>query len=397
MKNSFINKFKSKIKINIKGKNIERFIRRIIKNKIEIINLERVKYNEVNIIVYKKDLDKIEEIKTIYELELTRTYGMIRIIEKLKINKYLIIFLIIGLMIIYTLSNIIFSVEVIHSDSELRTFLKEELKKYNIDKYHFKKTYKEKEKIKNDLLEKYKEKLEWIEIEESGTKYIIRVEERKINKDIQNSNKNHVVAKKNGIIISVDAKSGEILKNKNDYVKKGDIIISGNITLNEEVKNQTNADGTIYAETWYTTNITFPYHYKEVNLTNNKKTVYTIKILNKYYDLFNFNKYKTKKVKDETIIKNSIIPFSFVKQTQYETNEIDKTYTKEEAIKEAIKKGSEELLKKLDSDSLILNYRILEKEETKTEVKLKIFFTVKENITDYIPVEEIEEETKESE
>ena len=121
---------------------------------------------------------------------------------------------------------------------------------------------------------KYKEKLEWIEIEESGTKYIIRVEERKINKDKQNLNKNHVVAKKNGIIISVDAKSGEIVKNKNDYVKKGDIIISGNITLNENIKNQTNADGTIYAETWYTTNVTFPYHYKKINLTNNKKTVF---------------------------------------------------------------------------------------------------------------------------
>jgi len=116
MKNSFINRFKSKIKINIKGKNIERFIRRIIKNKIEIISLEKIKYNEINIIIYKKDLEKIEEIKTIYELELKRKYGIIKILDILKINKYLLIFILIGIMIIYTLSNIIFSVEVVHSD-----------------------------------------------------------------------------------------------------------------------------------------------------------------------------------------------------------------------------------------------------------------------------------------
>lgn len=396
MKNSFINRFKSKIKINIKGKNIERFIRRIIKNKIEIISLEKIKYNEINIIIYKKDLEKIEEIKTIYELELKRKYGIIKILDILKINKYLLIFLIIGIIILYTLSNIIFSVEVVHSDSSLRTFLKEELKKYDIDKYHFKKTYNKKEKIKKELLEKYKEKLEWIEIEESGTKYIIRVEERKINKDKQNINKNHVVAKKNGIIISVDAKSGEIVKNKNDYVKKGDIIISGNITLNENIKNQTNADGTIYAETWYTTNVTFPYHYKKITLTNNKKTVFTIKFMNKYYDLFNLKKYKTKKIKNTILIKNNIVPISFIKQIQYETNEIDKIYKKEDAIKEAVNKGKEELLKKLDKDSEILNYRILEKYEEKDKVNLKIFFTVKENITDYKKVEEIKEQ-KESE
>lgn len=389
MKNSFFRIFKSKIKINVKGKNIERFIRRIIKNKIEIISLERLKYNEIDIIIFKKDLEKIEEIKTIYELELKRKYGMIRIIEKMKINKYLIIFLILGLMIIYVLSNIIFSVEVIHSDSKLRTFLKEELKKYNIDKYHFKKSYDKKEKIKNELLEKYKDKLEWIEIEEKGTKYIIRVEERKINNQEELKNNNHVVAKKNGIIISVDAKSGEIKKNKNDYVRKGDIIISGNITLNEEVKNQTNALGTVYAETWYTTDIKFPYHYKKVSLTNNKKTIFTIKFMDKYYDLFNLKKYKTKKIKNHVLIKNNIVPISFIKQIQYETIEIDKMYKKEEALKEAVNEGKKELLKKLDNDSEILDYRILEKKENENDIKLKIFFTVKENITDYRQVEDI--------
>ena len=146
MKNNFINKFKSKIKLNIKGKNIDRFIRRIIKNKIEIINLKKVNDNEINIIVYKKDLDKIEEIKTIYEIELKRKYGIIKIEENLKINKYLIFFLIMGLIIIYILSNVIFSVEVIHSDSNFRKFIKEELKKYDIDKYKIKKLIKKKKK-----------------------------------------------------------------------------------------------------------------------------------------------------------------------------------------------------------------------------------------------------------
>lgn len=397
MKNSFIKMFKNKIKLNIKGKNIERFIERLIKNRIEIISLEKIKYNEIEIIIYKKDLDKIEEIKTIYELELKRKYGISKLIDILNINKYIIIFIIIGLIIIYTLSNIIFDVEVIHNDKNIRNLLKEELKKYNIDKYYFKKDYHTKEKIKQELLNKYKDKLEWIEIEEKGTKYIIRVEERILNKEEKSIENRHVVAKKSGIIISVDADKGEIVKNKNDYVNKGDIIINGNIYLNEELKKSIPAEGTIYAETWYTVNINFPYHYKEINLTDNKKTVYTIKFLNNYFDLFNFNKYKTKKIKNKIIIKNNLLPISLIKQIQYETKEIDEVYNNEEVINKAIEKAKENLLKKLSKDSEILKYRIITKENNKEEVKLKIFFSVKENITDYLKIEEIKEDINNNE
>ena len=394
MKNGLIRSFKSKVKLNIKGKNIERFIRRLIKNKIEIISMERIKYNEINIIIFKYDLEKIDEIKTIYKIEIKRYYGIDKIKKRINKNKYILIFIIFGVLLIYFLSNIIFSVEVIHSSKEIRTLVKKELKEYGIDKYHFKKSYEEKEKIKEKILNKYNDKLEWIEIEEYGTKYKIKVEERMINKDKQKGNNQDIVAKKDGIIINVEASNGEIIKNKNDYVKKGDIIISGNLKLNEEIKNQVEAKGKVYAETWYTVDVTFPYHYKEIDLTNNKKTIITIKFLNKYYDLFNLKKYKTKKIKNTTLIKNIFIPFSIIKQNQYETKEIDEIYNKDEVIDKAINKGKNKLLKDLDSDSKVLNYRILEKQYNEKEVKLKIFFTVKENITDYKKIENIPERTE---
>ena len=390
MKNSFINRFKSKKKLNIKGKNIERFIRRLIKNKIEIISLERVKYDEINIIIYKKDLSKIEEIKTIYEIDITRSYGLDKIKNILFKNKYILIFLIIGLFIIYFLSNMIFSIEVIHSSKEIRSLIKNELKLYGIDKYKFKKNYHEKEYIKEKLLNKYRDKLEWLEIEEVGTKYIIRVEERIINKDKTLNKNRDLIAKKNGIIISVEASSGEIIKNKNDYVSKGDIIVTGNLSLNDEVKKQVPAKGLVYAETWYTINIDFPYHYKKATKTGNNKTIYTIKFINKYYN-FDFNKYKNKIIKNKILINNNFIPIYLIKQKQYEINKIDKIYNKKEVINIAINKAKEKLLKKLDKDSKILNYRILNKNYKKNKVELTIFFAVKENITSYKEIQEIPE------
>ena len=50
MKNNLINKLQNKIKLNIKGKNIERFIKRLKTNQIDLLKIEYLKYNEINII-----------------------------------------------------------------------------------------------------------------------------------------------------------------------------------------------------------------------------------------------------------------------------------------------------------------------------------------------------------
>ena len=386
MKNSFINRFKSKIKLNIKGKNIERFIRRLIKNNIEIISLEKLKYNEINIIIYKKDLELINDLKTIYEVEIIRSYGLDKIKNIIFKNKYILIFLILGIIILYTLSNIIFSIEIVHSSKEIRNIIKQELKEYGIEKYKLKKNYHEIEYIKEQILNKYHNKLEWIEIEEYGTKYRIRVEERKITKDKLINKNRDLVAKKNGIIISVEANSGEIIKNKNDYVSKGDVIVSGNLSLFDEIKQQVPANGLVYAEVWYTVKVKYPYHYKKITKTNKSKTIYSFRFINKYFNL-ELNKYKNKIKKNKIIIKNNYIPIELIKQKQYEINIIDKIYDKQEVIKEAIKKGKTKLLKQLDKDSKILKYVILDKKYHKNNVELTIFFTVKENITDYKEIE----------
>ena len=86
MKNTFINKFKSSILIKVTGKNIERFIKRLISHKIEILDLKYIKYNEIIIKIYKKDYKKIKEIKTIYDIFIVDSYGFIKIKKIININ-----------------------------------------------------------------------------------------------------------------------------------------------------------------------------------------------------------------------------------------------------------------------------------------------------------------------
>ena len=227
----------SKIKLNVKGKNIERFIKRLKSNNIDLLKIEYIKYNEINIIIYKKDYEKLLELKTIYDVNIKDIYGIIKVREVINIYKYLIIFIAIGIMLLIFLSNVIFNVEVIHNDKDLRNLILNELENYDIKKYKLKKNYDEIQAIKNDILTKYQDKIEWLEIEEQGTSYIIRVEPRIIPNNEVSYEKQNVVAGKSAVIKKIIAKSGEVVKELNTYVNKGDIIISGNIPFDDKLQS----------------------------------------------------------------------------------------------------------------------------------------------------------------
>ena len=237
MKNGFINKFRSTYKIKITGKNVERFLRRLMSMNIELLDIKYPKYNEAIIKIYKMDYSKLEKIKTIYEMDIIDSSGFIKIKKQIGLNKYLIFFLIIGYFILLFLTNLIFEIEVIHNDKDLRELIITELEKQGLKKYNIKKSYKEIQKIKKEIIEKYKDKIEWIEIEENGTKYIVRVEERILNEKEEIYEKQNIVAKKSAILLKVDAISGEIVRNRGDYVHEGDIVITGNIKLYDETKD----------------------------------------------------------------------------------------------------------------------------------------------------------------
>ena len=378
----------SNVKIRVRGRNVNLFIKRLIKNKINIIKVIPKSYKEVLLIVDYNDIDRINKIKTIYSIDIISYYGTLRIFKYIKKNRFIISFLIIGIIMMYVLSNIIFSIDIIHSNSNIISLVDSELKSHGIKKYSFVKSYKEIEKIKKDILEDNRDNLEWLEIIRSGTKYIVRVEERIINKEIDDSKIYNIVAGKNAVIKTIEAESGEKVKNINTYVKKGEIIISSDITLPNNEKKLSTASGRVTGEVWYTIDIEYPYYYNEIKYTGNKKKVLVFNILNKKLSLFDFNKYKSFDKDTKIIFKNSFMPISLVYEYQYETNVINNIYTYDEVIDKAIELAKKKLLDKYKNIISISNIVIIKEEDLGEKVYLSLFVTSIEDITEYIEVTE---------
>ena len=383
MKDKILKIFSSSIKIKVTGRNINNFLRRLINNNINIEKVIPISYKEIDLIIDYQDLDQVLKLKTIYNIKIVRYYGKLRIIKRIKKDIFILLSLLIGLLLIYALSNVIFKVEVIHSNNNIIKLVTKELEDNGIKKYKFAKSYQDVEKIKKKILEDNKDTLEWLEIIREGTKYTVRVEERIINNKPKDNKIYNIVASKNAVIKNIYAESGEKVRSNNTYVKKGDIVISSDITLPNNEKISKTASGKVSGEVWYSINIEYPYQYHEVKYTGNKKKVLVLNLLNKRISFFDFHKYKTFNRNIEYIFNNSITPISLTYEDEYETNIINEVYDYATAKEKAITKAKKKLLEKYSNIEEVTNVKIINEENKETKISLSLFVTCLEDITEY--------------
>lgn len=282
-----------------------------------------------------------------------------------------------SLVLLFFLTHVIVHVEVIHSKKEIRDLVMQSLQEKGIKKNTLKKDFQEIEKIKKEILEEYPEKLEWLEIEQTGMKVIVRVEERKIESSQIEKSACHIIANQDAYIKDMVFSKGEKKVNINDSVKKGDILISGIISKDEEIKGIVCASGEVYGEVWYVVNTSVPLEYEERVRTGKKR--WNFRFRNSYYDDFLFksrlDSYEEEKQPLFQIFGQEI---SFV--TQYEVEKKVKTYTEEEAQNIGIEESLKKITSTLSEKEKILDKKVLKKEKNNSTMNIEIFVSVKKSI-----------------
>lgn len=375
------------IRIKISGRNAEYFIKKLIDKNINYKNLViSLKYIILDISI--SDYKKLLDIKTSYEISVVEYLGIYKYIIFVYRYWYLFLLFICSIFYIIFLSSIIFEVEVIHSNSMIREMILNDLKEKGISKYKLKVGYNEKNDIVNYILEKEINDIEWLEIEEVGSKYIVNVEQRKKKTNDEMCNFRHIVAKKDSMITSIFASSGEVVKKKNDYVKKGDILISGFIYNKEIVKEKRCAVGKVLGEVWYKVNVSLPKHYYEERVTGDKSLGVEIVFFNKEISLF--NKFNNFKVNKKDLYVNNILPIGIYISNYLETEIIDKEFDINIVDEEVFEIAKDKLIDRLGKDIYIKSQKVLKKEEKKSKILVEVFIKVEEDITDYFDITNID-------
>lgn len=380
----------NKVRIVV-NENSNKFLNYLIYNKIYYDSLN--KYNEY--FVLDVSYDDYLYIRRRYKCHIVKYYGKKNIVNIYENNKYVLLSLIISFMLLFLLCNTIFDIKINSDNKDIINIINNSLSDNGIGVYKRKVSFDKLNSIKNKILEDNKDTLEWIEIREKGCIYYIDVTPRvKSNNNVDNSLPSDIVAEKDGVIKHIVVHRGNKVIDNGDYVKKGDILISGNIIKNENVIDKVHSEGVIYAETWKTVNISIPF--KRIDYVY-KKTI------NHYYlDIFGHKftisgKYDS----DNTINKKSIVldkPYLFFKLYKeekkiYDYNEV--ILNKEEAYNEALNRSIDVINKKLSSDEYIISKKVLKKEVKRSKINLEVFFKVYEKIGVTSEIQDIGEENGE--
>ncbi|MBO6145603.1 MAG: sporulation protein YqfD [Bacilli bacterium] len=364
--------------VSIKGKNINNFLHKCNQNNINILRIKNISNKEILITINTYDINKLFKIKSIYKIKIMNSKGALKLKEILNRNLILIIFFFLGIIFLSVLSNTIFNVQIIGDNKELNKKIEKILNQNGIRNYQFKKSYKELNEIKNNIMEEFKNEIEWIEITNIGTKVEVKIVERKL--PVKNTSKEYtnIIAGKSGVVRKIYAEEGEKQVLLNTYVNKGDIIISGEITKEEDVKKYVHAKGKVYAEVWYNVTIEFPLKYKEKIYTKNKCKRLYMKLSDKYISL---SKYKTFERKKLHSLNNKRIPFEIGIEEEREVKIINDKYSINEAKIKAIEKAKEKVLQTLDNNEYIISEKPLNFKEKNSKIVLEMFFSCFEEIS----------------
>lgn len=375
--------------IKIEGRRPNSLLSLLIILKIPFIKKKETK-DYLILEIEEEYFQKIKKLAPTYEITILKRTGKAYLIHLYKTKKIFLYSIIFAFLVIILLTNIIFSVRVVETDKEIKDMILTDLRESGITRFRFKVSYKRKEAIREKILEKEKAYLEWLEIEEIGTMYQVKVIRRINNPKEEELKPRSIVAKKKGRITRIEADYGEVTTKKNDVVDKGDTLISGLIKNKEEIKTKVAARGKVYAEVWYQVNLNLPTIYQEEIKTGNKKNTLEIIFLDKNIFISELFKYNNSISKETVLYNNPLIPFriSFTKKEEIKLKQV--AYQEDKTLKKIKKLAVDKLKQRIGNDIKILAINVLKKKASADKIEVELFFKVEEDITSYESLENID-------
>lgn len=300
--------------ISIEGLNLEKFINFLAKNGIYIFNIRRISQTKIEAYIYKEDLNQVIKLyeKSKYNLKIKRSIGLPFLMKRIYKRKSLLIGGILSLLALLFLTTFITNVYIDCPEGIDKDALRKELYKSGLKPWSNKYMIDKKD-IRDSILSKFNEAA-YISINVKGTNAFVEIVKKAEEPKVRERINCNIIAKKNGIIEKIIARSGETLVNKGDIVKKGDVLIAGGNVV---------AKGEVWARTFYEIKEKIDYIDKIKIKTGKSKKIYKISAFNKEVYTKKYIPYKNYIIDKNKIkfgYKDYKLPIEIEISTFYEVN-----------------------------------------------------------------------------
>ncbi|ADL07680.1 sporulation protein YqfD [Thermosediminibacter oceani] len=287
--------------------------------------------------------------KTRCRIYVLQRCGLFFSLYRLKRRKALIGGVLFFIAIMYILSSIVWSVQVNTQDETLKLSILKDLEEWGLKPGVFKHNIDKKYYL-DKILFNYKN-IAWAEIEIRGTRVIIDLVSKEMPPRIEDDTPCNIVASKDGVIEEVIPFRGEAVVKPGDTVSKGDVLISGSVTLvgSDNTKDHmlVRAKGIVKARVWYRKSVEVPLVELKKSYTGRVKKAYRFKLGNREIDIqwgdVKFPAYVEENLQEKQILPANFGNLKFNVVLYREVKEERRFLGVEGAAEEARKKLSEEL------------------------------------------------------
>lgn len=352
------------LRIIVEGYYIERFINICRNQNYMMWNIKKA--NDINIelnieIKQFRQICKIAQ-KTQCKIKIKAKRGLPFLLNKYKKRKLFILLLFLILFLIFFSSQFVWNIEITEESGLTIENIMEDIQNAGLKIGTLKDDIDTKEIINKVRLQR--NDIAWIGIELKGTNAIVKLVKAEEKPEIIDENEYcNIVSDKNGVITKINAQDGTANVNIGDTVSVGDVLINGWMEGKYTGVRYVHAKGEVEARVWYTMNKTIEYKTTEKQYTGNEDINYGIKVnnfkINFPKGVSKFNFYDTIETENKVkLFSNFYLPISVVKTTYKEYEEIEKTYSLEEAKNLGIQEIEEELENQIENKENIVNKNI---------------------------------------
>ncbi|AIM15650.1 MULTISPECIES: sporulation protein YqfD [Neobacillus] len=392
MKNQWIDFLFGMVTVKITGKGIERFINVLTRNEIIIWNVKR---HGTETITFQMKLEDAKNIRyfarhTDCQITFLKRNGVPFLFRRLLKNSGFLAGAVIFLLIIFLLSNVIWGIEIKGAKPDTEYQIRKELDRMGVKIGKLQFFVKNVEGIQRELTNNVGN-LTWVGVELKGTTYHLQVVEKNEPEKQKELSPQNLVAKKKAIIVKTFVEEGKKVVDIHDYVQKGQLLVSGEIGQDGENVKLVPAKGKVWGETWYKSHVEQPLDTKFIVLNGNEKRKHSLAFGKFELPIWGFKAPEYKQFETEkTIYKlhflKWVLPVSYIQTTIRESEDIIRSYTKEQAEQIALERAKKEIKSQLDEDAMFKDEKILHKEVKNGKVILDIHFKMIENIAVEQPI-----------
>ncbi len=328
--------FRGYVKFSANGKFPERFLNITSRYGISLWNANPM-HGGLEAEMYVCDYRKIRNVarKTGIRLRILQKHGLPFFVNKYKSRIGIPVGAVVGTILIFALSNFIWSVSITGTSNLSRTYIEDVLARNGVSVGAFKNNIDAKAVERNTMLEV--NKVGWMGVNITGSIISVEVKEKAEKPELRTDDSpSNLKALCDGVITKINVRSGVTKVMKGSGVAKGDLLVSGVLQNKEEDMYQytkyVRSEGEVFADVSMNKELSLPKNYNYCFLSDNKTERRRLKFL--WFDIpadMSFNRYDDFVCSYEDslfCLNDTALPMGIKKRTDYELcekeNVIDK-------------------------------------------------------------------------